>query len=62
VSGEKLRDCAICGESILAKAYQANSVRTCSPVCASTLARREHPELERRSERLYREPSNGEAL
>ena len=47
----KLRDCAICARPVMAKPYQADSARTCSPVCAHTLAMREHPDLERRSDR-----------
>ena len=47
----KLRDCAICGKPVMPKQYQADSARTCSPVCAHTLAMREHPDLERRSDR-----------
>ena len=41
----KLRDCAVCGQPVTAKPYQAITARACSPVCAHTLAAREHPEL-----------------
>ena len=44
----KLRDCAICGEPVMSKQYQKDSVRTCQPVCARTLAAREHPDLDGR--------------
>ena len=51
----KLRDCIICGHPVMAKQHQADSARACSPVCARTLAMREHPDLERRSDREDRE-------
>ncbi len=44
-TGTPLRDCEICGKPVLARPYQADSARACSPVCAHTLAAREHPEL-----------------
>ena len=44
---EKLRDCAVCTKPVMAKPYQANSARTCSPVCAHALATKENPELGR---------------
>jgi len=36
--------CAVCGHMIPPRPYQAKTARTCSPVCAKTLAVREHPE------------------
>jgi hypothetical protein len=45
--GEKLRDCAICGQPVISRPYQAKTARTCSPMCAHTLAAREHPDLRR---------------
>jgi recombinational DNA repair protein (RecF pathway) len=45
IYGDKLRDCAICGEPVPARAYQSSAARTCSPHCARALAVREHPEL-----------------
>ena len=57
----KLRDCAVCGQPVMAKPYQANSARTCTPVCAHTLAMKEHPDLERCSDRdVGQSPHNGE--
>lgn len=50
----KLRDCAICGKPVMAKQYQADSARTCSPVCAHTLAAREHPDID-----VIKPPDNG---
>ncbi len=43
---EKLCDCEVCGNPVMRVPYQTLDVRTCGPVCASTLAHREHPELE----------------
>jgi hypothetical protein len=56
MSGELLRACAVCDKPVVAKPYQANSARACSPICAHILAVREHPELERRR---FDEPSGG---
>ena len=53
----KLRDCAVCGQPVVSRPYQAITARTCSPVCAHTLAMREHPELERVSDRDIGQPS-----
>jgi hypothetical protein len=47
----KLRDCAICGDPVMEKRYQANSARACSPACAHVLTMRENPDLERVSDR-----------
>ena len=44
----KLRDCAVCGGPVMSKQYQKDSVRTCQPVCARTLAAREYPDLDGR--------------
>lgn len=48
----KIRDCVICGLAIMKRPYQANSARACAPVCARTLAVREHPDLQSRLDRL----------
>lgn len=56
----KLRDCAVCGKPVFARPYQANFVRACSPVCAHTLAAREHPELEPVPDRHDRNRFEGE--
>jgi hypothetical protein len=40
-----LRDCAVCGKPVMSKPYQAESARTCSPMCAQALAVREHPDI-----------------
>ena len=45
IPGTKLRDCAVCGNPVTEKPYQSNAARACSPVCAQTLAVREHPDL-----------------
>ena len=42
------KNCLVCGEPIPRRAYQASWVRTCGPVCASDLAHRENPDLDRR--------------
>ena len=38
--------CAVCDNPVPVRTHQASTARTCSPGCASTLARREHPDLE----------------
>lgn len=45
-SGIRLRDCAICGQPVVSRPYQSNAARTCQPVCARTLAVREHPDID----------------
>jgi hypothetical protein len=35
---KKLRDCAACGQPVIARPYQADSARACSPRCAGRLA------------------------
>jgi len=57
--GTLLRACAICDQPVLARAYQDNSARTCSPSCARELAVQEHPDLEQH--RKIDLPPNGEA-
>ena len=42
------KNCLVCGEPIPRRAYQASWVRTCGPVCASDLAHRENPDLDRK--------------
>jgi hypothetical protein len=56
----KLRDCAVCGKPVMPKQHQADTARTCSPMCAHTLASREHPDIERVPDRNDRLRSNGE--
>jgi hypothetical protein len=41
-----LCDCAVCGNPVPDRPYQAITVRVCSPQCAKALAYRENPELE----------------
>jgi hypothetical protein len=50
-SGSRLRGCVICGDPVLARPYQSNSARACSPSCAKVLAVREHPDLLSKSNR-----------
>ncbi len=42
----KLCDCAVCGEPVPVRPYQAPTARTCSPNCAKVLALREDPDLQ----------------
>lgn len=42
-----LRECAICGAPVPVRQYQANSARTCKPICAKTLAVKEHPDIDK---------------
>lgn len=42
----KLCDCAVCGDPIYRRRYQADSARACTPPCARILAVREHPDIE----------------
>lgn len=41
-----MNPCAVCGHMIPPRPYQAKTARTCSPVCAKTLAAREQPATE----------------
>jgi hypothetical protein len=51
----KLRDCAMCGEPVIARPYQSDEARTCTPVCAKELALKEHPDIDaKRNTRLLK--------
>ena len=38
-----VRNCTVCDKPIPARVYQDRDVRVCSPGCAGTLFKREHP-------------------
>jgi hypothetical protein len=42
----KLCDCAVCGEPVQRRKYQADTARVCSPPCARRLAVLEHPDID----------------
>jgi uncharacterized paraquat-inducible protein A len=44
--GYEIRKCKICEKSIKAVPHQADDARACSPRCATTLAHKEHPEID----------------
>jgi RNA polymerase-binding transcription factor DksA len=48
--------CAICGQPIPVRRFQADTVRTCSPGCAQTLAVKEHPDIVKHWGRMPAEP------
>jgi len=45
--GRHLRDCAVCGGPVFARQHQADSARACKPICAKTLAVKEHPDIDK---------------